>query len=605
MVTMDFISDTRHRDKSRESPYVEISSSDTCDFESVSSSPRNRTGSINSFLEEAEIVTPASEEIYRISSHEMRRKLNDYFMNPIQKWRIRGRFPWKLSINLINIIIATIQMCLFGFHSFEYVRQHLDMKMTLSHIFLKDWTADVAVYPPGTGPYALYTIPEFYEHVDNVIQQYGHINSTAIGIFGYDTHNGVPLPLEFCVSQYKGRVYPGNSTIEIHDLPRETCFSINPSSFDTFSTESFLIHSNYSINFKTLVFVKLHLQLKTLFLKSANKLDFPECYKLKIVVLYDNREHDGQMEISMPINSNKVLCHVRSRVGDKKEDLYYLLRQLLNSFVIIFSILSGILCLRSLHSGYKLARQTVLFFRHFYNKEVPFGELLDFVDLWYINIAISDIMLVFGSLIKMQIEEESAEGSEYAKCSILLGVGNLLIWIGILRYLGFFDKYNMLILTLKKALPNVLRFLICAVFLFLGYTFCGWIVLGPYHIKFRTLSRTAECLFAIMNGDDMFATFALLDTKLDVIWWFARFYLYSFLLIFIYVVVSLFISVIMDTYETIKHLYSHGAEPKKIVEIFLAAEAQEPSAPSDVDRDDGTNSIKKMWHWVRLHSWLK
>ncbi|KAH9521899.1 Mucolipin-2 [Dermatophagoides farinae] len=37
--------------------------------------------------------------------------------------------------------------------------------------------------------------------------------------------------------------------------------------------------------------------------------------------------------------------------------------------------------------------------------------------------------------------------------------------------------------------------------------FCGWVVLGPHHLKFRTLSSTLECLFSLINGDDMFATF--------------------------------------------------------------------------------------------------
>ena len=68
------------------------------------------------------------------------------------------------------------------------------------------------------------------------------------------------------------------------------------------------------------------------------------------------------------------------------------------------------------------------------------------------------------------------------------------------RYLGFFDTYNMLILTLKGALPNVVRFMICAGIVYLGYTFCGWVVLGPYHYKFKTLESTSECLFSLING---------------------------------------------------------------------------------------------------------
>jgi len=125
----------------------------------------------------------------------------------------------------------------------------------------------------------------------------------------------------------------------------------------------------------------------------------------------------------------------------------------------------------------------------------------------------------------------------------------------VLRYLGFFNKYNILILTMKRATPNILRFLLCAMLLYMGFCFCGWVVLGPHHIKFRSLSSTSECLFALMNGDDMFATFAIMGVESGVIWWFARVYLYIFLILFIYCVISLFLSVIMDSYETIREYH--------------------------------------------------
>lgn len=44
---------------------------------------------------------------------------------------------------------------------------------------------------------------------------------------------------------------------------------------------------------------------------------------------------------------------------------------------------------------------------------------------------------------------------------------------------------QVLILTMKVAFPKVLRFCCCAGMIYMGYTFCGWIVLGPYHEKVR------------------------------------------------------------------------------------------------------------------------
>lgn len=33
--------------------------------------------------------------------------------------------------------------------------------------------------------------------------------------------------------------------------------------------------------------------------------------------------------------------------------------------------------------------------------------------------------------------------TDYDVCSILLGTATMLVWVGVLRYLGFFKKYNV------------------------------------------------------------------------------------------------------------------------------------------------------------------
>jgi len=66
------------------------------------------------------------------------------------------------------------------------------------------------------------------------------------------------------------------------------------------------------------------------------------------------------------------------------------------------------------------------------------------------------------------------------------------------------------------------------------------------------MSTASECLFSLINGDDIFTTFATMSDVNDVMWWYSRIYLYFFVSLFIYVILSVFISVIMDTYETLK-----------------------------------------------------
>ena len=73
--------------------------------------------------------------------------------------------------------------------------------------------------------------------------------------------------------------------------------------------------------------------------------------------------------------------------------------------------------------------------------------------------------------------------------------------------------------------------------------------------QFRTLTSSSECLFSLVNGDDMYVTFSVISKDPHVpqyIVWFSRAYLYAFVSLFIYIVLNLFIAVILETYELLK-----------------------------------------------------
>ena len=107
----------------------------------------------------------------------------------------------------------------------------------------------------------------------------------------------------------------------------------------------------------------------------------------------------------------------------------------------------------------------------------------------------------------------------------------------------------------------------------MGFVFAGWLILGPYHFKFTSLMSTSECLFSLINGDDMFATFSSISVDRSVsVWVYSRIYLYFFISLFIYVILSLFISIIMDTYEIIKTYYERGFPSSKLEEFYSTCE---------------------------------
>jgi len=163
--------------------------------------------------------------------------------------------------------------------------------------------------------------------------------------------------------------------------------------------------------------------------------------------------------------------------------------------------------------------------------------------------------LLAGCTLKELIESRHTLDDLWDFCSVFLGTGNLFVWLGTLRYLGFVKAYNVLILTMKMSFPHVLRFLSVAMLVYCGFMLAGWIVLGPYAFKFRTIMSTSECLFSLINGDDMFATFSSVREDHNgggLIYYYGRVYLYVFISLFIYVILSLFIAIIMDNYELLK-----------------------------------------------------
>lgn len=70
-------------------------------------------------------------------------------------------------------------------------------------------------------------------------------------------------------------------------------------------------------------------------------------------------------------------------------------------------------------------------------------------------------------------------------------------------------------------------------------------------LQFADPSVTSECLYSLINGDDMFNTYIQMDSSSFSAFIFSKIYLYVFISLFIYVVLSVFISLISDTYETL------------------------------------------------------
>ncbi|KAF7662164.1 hypothetical protein LDENG_00244870 [Lucifuga dentata] len=475
----------------------------------------------------------------------LRRKIKYYFMNPCEKYHARGRKPWKLILQIVKIAIITGQLVSFGLSNQMVVTFKEENLMTFKHLFLKD-------YVDGSmNTYALYRQADVYDHIDYVIEQYGHLNNITVGNHEYEKTGVFYAPLSLCQEYYKnGTIYPGNETLDIDIQVNIDCIKIYPMHSQPLQE----VPPNFELHFKRLLSVKISFILKAINLQTVRHRELPDCYDFTVTIIFNNQAHSGRIKVDLENDVDISECRDWKVTGASDRNIYQTV--LFDCLIIITCIVSFTLCTRSVLSGIQLQYEYTLYCKNQCGKKVPWSDKLEFVNGWYILIIVSDTLTIIGSILKIEIQTKLL--TSYDVCSIFLGTGTMFVWIGVIRYLGYFRKYNTLILTLRAALPNVIRFICCAGIIYLSYCFCGWIVLGPYHEKFRTLNTVSECLFSLINGDDMFPTFKNMKQKSSLVWLFSRVYLYSFVSLFIYMVLSLFITIITDTYDTIKQQQESG-----------------------------------------------
>jgi len=487
---------------------------------------------------------------------EIIKKLQWYFKNPYEKYRDRGRKPFKLFLQIIKIILVTVQATLFAVDEFSLVGFETDNIETFRNIYLVD-------YDPSRGQHELYTRMQVYEHMFYAWKQYHSFHEIMIG--SYESANHTVQPINFCKTtgtQYRKALDNRDGTeSEVEDCYplKRPDIPINETLIEDFIKDN---HLPSSFDWILTMELKFSLFINYTVVHASNS---PDCYKFDISVSFDNKDSDGIMYVSLESTTDFYLCRRTTGLHIYEHELMKKLRTVFDGIIIIICLISISLCLRSFHRHLTLCQDTTKFFKEYRHEEFTINDKLNFLSFWLVLIAASDISTIAGSILKITLDW--LEYPElYTTCSLCFGLAVLFSWIGILRYLGFMKGYNTLLITLKTAFPTIIRFIMCVAIIYLGFTVCGWIVFGPYHVKFRDLSVTSECLFALINGDDMYATFSGMDDSDLLIWYFSKIYLYVFISLFIFVVLGLFIGIIADTYERIK---DYGHPPKTRVELFM------------------------------------
>ncbi|KAJ1358660.1 hypothetical protein KIN20_017141 [Parelaphostrongylus tenuis] len=425
-------------------------------------------------------------DVDRDTGERLRRHLQFFFMNPLEKWRIRRQFPYKLTLQVLKIIFVTLQLILFAEMRISHVDFMEDTNTVMRHKFLKDWNddRDALQYPPAEGRYSVYDGKGIFEHLAFIIESLRctkgpqddlkHPSLTTTLSFEH-----IPY-LQVCVDRINN-VTINNNTYEFDITEVHACMHLNLT-----SNEVNQIKEDYT------AVVRAFCQKSP---KSGDQK--PECYKVSVSIIFDNSRHTGQVHVLLSTVISYVnVCNGRVIKGFGL-GVDTLLMGLTDVIVLLLCTFSLLLCIRALVKAHLLKNKAVEYFESMFKTKLPVCDQLEFLNLWYVMIVVNDVLIIVGTVSKISIEFRDFDNSIFTLTGILLGMGALLVYVGVLRYFGFFNQYNILILTMKKAIPNMARFMTCVIVLYVGFLIAGWVIIGPYSMKFRTLRESSEALFRL------------------------------------------------------------------------------------------------------------
>lgn len=490
---------------------------------------------------------------------DMKAQLGFHFMNPFQKWKFHGRrrFPWKLITQVIVIILVTTQLCVIAQQRFQ-LNQFVSLNEdTFEQLFVMnpedaDPTKD---YYQTSVTSTIVTMDDLWNQLNYTASMYFGIKDQAVGPYGYGWHDKDTFdkdykpPMKLCVKHYEqGDIIPEIKSYSFQGHKREVEYWLNDTNVTSIREQ--LEESILRKNFSSIIELWIKFNLSSVYLDAQSS---PLCCQFDITLMIKNRIHSGSMPVSMEVTPNIEGCSDNMSSYDPATGIYDNKQiTVLESFVLLFLLLSTIQCVRSIIKAARFTKEVRKFFRKHYNYRLRISEYTPLYNWWFVIVVISNVLVALGTILFLITQYEEVHHLEIDDVvSIVYGIGVFLQWCGLLRFLSYFDKYNMLLITLRLALPSVFRFMVCGLIFYIAFLLLGWLVLGPYHPKFKDPSVTSECLFSLVNGDDMFNTYIQMENLSMPAFIFSKIYLYVFISLFIYVVLSVFISLISDTYETL------------------------------------------------------
>ncbi|CAI5730039.1 unnamed protein product [Peronospora destructor] len=455
-------------------------------------------------------------------------------LSPWEKWTKHGRFPSKLLLHVALILLTFAQMQLFDAQNAAYMRAS---HRNWAFFFLPP-AVDIGVVRPRFQR-DFYTINHTMTAVHYLRDSYFSIGNASVANYEYvRTYSGEIQPLKLTV----GRLLP-HGEMEM----REYFVSQDDESVGPFDPENDVVGNFYE-----------------------------ECFEWHVNVGF-------QVIKSAQIHAQLENCEVSRCASMHPRSFWATARQSfvwMHVVVAVVSLLYMALSLSALRRSFcVMTRARRLLLDHakgnFEKNDIgpydvasdesdsdrsqrdatPCGSLRSWskipfmLKLHLVNslqlLVLTSLVLLLSSTMWSLLFLEAHMPIQFGH-RLLHATALLLLWSCLVGYLEHNQHIYSIVLTLKWGTPRVLQFLLGVSPIFVGYALFGTIYFGNKIEEFGTLSASMITLFSLMNGDIIMDTFDAMELHHFTVS--GRAYLYSFISLFMYVVLNIFIAIVEEAF---------------------------------------------------------
>ena len=458
---------------------------------------------------------------------------NNKEIDPITKYVKYGVFPMQLIVHLMLVVFTTFQVVLIVANDNNYSRAQ---ERVMYNMFI-DLSVDQTEVDYLKYKY-LYTTNEVRQHVVQSVHNFFNLNATSFENVTYNNNTHIVMDIT-----YK------NKTVN-------TSYIISSNHYGLFSKDV----QHVSSLLKTISYFTLQYTFTTYIPNTSYKQCNAMCTLWEVTQVYSFRNN---AHCIVTLNINRLPCHVSQWYTIYMNSplmwiniavLFLALYSLRHVWTYISSMASLFIRVKMKHSHHQPYSDNSIYYNPLTDNPNEYQTLIHHnehspnrnntssihFNKWEIICLLGNIIQLFASCICI------IDIHHYMTCTELsIACGCFCAYLYLGRYIDYSKQYSAINMTILKSLPNVLRYLIGAVPVFMAFLFFGLCAFWKSE-RFASISSVIITLFSLANGDSIYDVLSDLSGIYFVL---GQIYAYLFCIFFIVVVLNVFIAIVQEGYS--------------------------------------------------------